>query len=874
MKFRQIRSPQISVDGGWITLAAVPDRGDPEVEVHSTDGKSHHHIPLASDPIFSGDGEWVGAVRPLPAAVVLAPDAEKKTSTLKPGMVLLETGSGKRDTFQRVTGFRFTNDSRWLLIHHFPDTALGSSPLKNTGTGLRLFSLDDTAGRTFNWVTRFEADSMSRFLAMAVSDTSGLKNGVYLLDLTHPGEEALRIWGDSGIWADDLAWNNRTGTLAFLSGEMDAKDQRKGAALYLWTPGSERAEAVLRNADIYPENELAWSKDGRRLFLGTKPESEIVEEEKVRDSVFHLYDTASILNDRGVDVWHWNDPYIIPNQKIRWKREKDRTYQAVFYPENSRLVQLATPEIPEVRMSESSSYLLASTNIPYAKRVTWEGTIRDYYLVDQASGDRRLVVEGQEHSVSLSPDGKYLVYFARGDWYMVESATMETRNLTESLGVTFADEDWDYPASPPDYRTAGWVEGAGSVLIYDKYDIWQFFSNGSEPVCLTEGKGRREHYTFRIYMLERDRPFFEEGEQVWLSATHELKKHTAIYSMHIGEPGVTSLMEDPCKYTLLARAEDSDQLLYTRETYTEFPDLWVAGPRFRDQRRLTRINPQTDDFAWGEAELVEWSSLDGTPLQGVLIRPGNDEPGRQYPVLVYYYRIFSNRLYEFNEVAVNHRPCFPFYASNGYAIFLPDIRFDVGTPGYSATKCLVPGVQKIIDMGIADPEAIALHGHSWSGYQTAFVITQTNLFACAIAGAPVSNMTSAYSGIRWESGLARQFQYEQSQSRIGGSLWEARDKYIENSPVFFADRIQTPLLIQFGDQDGAVPWYQGIELYLAMRRLEKECVFLEYRDEPHHLKKYANKLDYTLKFKAYLDHYLKGAPSPEWLEKGIPYRGD
>jgi dipeptidyl aminopeptidase/acylaminoacyl peptidase len=271
---------------------------------------------------------------------------------------------------------------------------------------------------------------------------------------------------------------------------------------------------------------------------------------------------------------------------------------------------------------------------------------------------------------------------------------------------------------------------------------------------------------------------------------------------------------------------------------------------------------------------VEWKNLDGIPLMGVLIKPGNYQKGKRYPVLVYFYRFFSHRLHEFNQTVINHRPCFPFYASNGYAVFLPDIRFEVGRPGFAATKCLVPGVQKLIDLGVADPKAIALHGHSWSGYQTAFVVTQTDIFKCAIAGAPVSNMTSAYGGIRWGSGRARQFQYEQTQSRIGGSLWEYPERYIENSPVFYADRIQTPLLIMFGDEDGAVPWTQGIELYLAMRRLGKDCIFLQYRGEPHHLQKYANKLDYTLKMKEYLDYHLKGEKPAEWIIKGSPYQGE
>ncbi|MBM2841297.1 MAG: family peptidase, partial [Bacteroidetes bacterium] len=307
------------------------------------------------------------------------------------------------------------------------------------------------------------------------------------------------------------------------------------------------------------------------------------------------------------------------------------------------------------------------------------------------------------------------------------------------------------------------------------------------------------------------------------------------------------------------------------ESYTEFPDIWVSDLNLKSARRISDVNPQMADFAWGSSELVEWNSLDGRPLQGVLVKPGNYEPGKRYPVLVYYYELSSQRLHEFNQVVINHRPCFPFYASNGYAVFLPDVRFELGRPGMSAMKCVVPGVQKLIDMGVADPEAIALHGHSWGGYETAYIITQTNMFACAIAGAPVGNMTSGYSGIRLETGLARQFQYEQEQSRIGGSLWEYPERYIENSPVFHADRIKTPLLIEFGDEDEAVPWQQGIELYLAMRRLGKECVFLQYRGEPHHLKKYPNKLDYSIKFKEFLDHHLKGTPAPEWFLKGIPY---
>src|SRR6266511_1738173 len=158
------------------------------------------------------------------------------------------------------------------------------------------------------------------------------------------------------------------------------------------------------------------------------------------------------------------------------------------------------------------------------------------------------------------------------------------------------------------------------------------------------------------------------------------------------------------------------------------------------------------------------------------------------------------------------------YASDGYLVLLPDIAYQIGAPGQSALKCVLPAVQAVVERGYVNENAIGIQGHSWGGYQIAYMITQTDRFKAAAAGAAVSNMTSAYSGIRWGSGLPRQFQYERTQSRIGGSLWEYPMRYLENSPVFHAHRVQTPLLMINNDEDDAVPWYQGIEFFLALRR--------------------------------------------------------
>ncbi|MDF1574782.1 MAG: prolyl oligopeptidase family serine peptidase [Bacteroidales bacterium] len=884
MKFQQIESPSVSQNGLWVVHAAVPDRGDPRVLVYSSDGQVQYEMAGSKEPLISNDGLWIAAVKAVPASEQML-SAKEKNQGSKTGMLLLNTSTGEEFSYENVKSFTFSNNSRWLIYHHHGKEAEKKEDEKNqkklqAGSTLTILELGKAEGDSIAFVSAFALDSISQHLAYVVADTGQLENGIYSLGLSARSASPLTLYAGSSSWAGELSWNSRTGQLAFLAGVTTDKGKKGETGLYLWRPGAREAERVLSDEELQKEwkiwhsNKLQWSKDGQRLFLGTKPGSEIPEpEEEKPDSLKSLYSSEDILAERTVDVWHWNDPYINTHQKKRWESEKNRTYTGVYYPDEDRFVQLADPKMPDIRIPENPHTALGSSSLPYAKRMTWDGRYSDYYLVNLSSGKKELVLSEQQGSPSLSPDGKYLSWYEDGDWYLMDAHSLESRNLTSELEVPFADEDWDYPEDTPGYGVAGWLDSSEALLLYDKYDIWQFPAVTGSPFCLTGGKGREEKLQFRIRELDLGKTCLESGEQLFLSAYHDLEKYTAVYQMKAGKPGVSPLSVGLKKYNLLAKSKEADLLLFTRQSYTEYPDLWVTDLKFRNPRKLSDLNAQTRGIAWGEAELVEWSSLDGTPLQGILIKPGNYEAGKKYPVLVYYYRFFSNRLYDFNRVELSHRPCFPFYASNGYAIFLPDIRFDIGNPGYSATKCLVPGVQKLIDSGIADPGAICLHGHSWSGYQTAFAITRTDLFTCAIAGAPVANMTSAYSGIRWGSGLARQFQYEKSQSRIGGSLWEARDLYIENSPVFFADRIETPLLIMFGDEDDAVPWYQGIELYLAMRRLEKECHFLQYRDEPHHPRKYANKLDCTLKYKEYLDHYLKGEPAADWILTGVPYKG-
>ncbi|MCU0287711.1 MAG: prolyl oligopeptidase family serine peptidase, partial [Acidobacteria bacterium] len=570
----------------------------------------------------------------------------------------------------------------------------------------------------------------------------------------------------------------------------------------------------------------------------------------------------------------WDDPTIIPQQKKEWDQFRKRIYPAIYHLQSKQFIPLTDKLVPELQIPENPEVALSSSDRPYIIETSWDESHKDYYLTYLNSGYRSKILTRQQFDVSLSPKGEYVVYYKDKHWYLYDVRLKFPRRLTAGIETPFYNEDHDLPGDVPGYGIAGWTENDRSVLIYDKYDIWEFFtgSNTTRVTCLTEGLGRKNKLIFRIQKLDPEAKFFRANEKLLLTAYHDDEKYTAFYRGTAGIPGVEKLIQENKKFTFLKKAKKADRIIFTREDFGEFPDIWLSDLSFKTPAKLTDVNPQRGEFLWGNTELMEWKSLDGTRLQGVIIKPENFDNTRRYPVLVYFYQFFSDRRYEFNEIVINHRPCFPYYTGHGYVIFLPDIRLQVGQPGNSAFACIMPGVQKLIDLGIADPKAIALHGHSWSGYLTAFIVTQTNMFAAAVAGAPVSNMTSAYCGIRWQTGLARQFQYEKGQSRIGKNLWENPELFMENSPVFFAHRIKTPLLIEFGDNDGAVPWYQGIELYLSLRRLGKNCILLEYNEEEHHLVKYPNKLDYTIKMKEFLDHYLKGAPAPDWMTQCVPYR--
>jgi dipeptidyl aminopeptidase/acylaminoacyl peptidase len=884
MKFEELRNPVISGDGAWVAFGVWPERGDGEVRIKEIDGRRAYTIERGERPQLTSDGNWAAALVQPPFVEARNAKNDKPTTDLS----LIYTGDGSEKMFRSVRNFEFSNNSRWLIIHHLRPEELEDHAKKNNyiGAPVTLFRLGTDNALTIDFVNEAAIDSTGEYFVYGVVDTTGESNGFYAIDLRDHLKDPLKILGMKYAYYTNFTWDNPRSRVAFTVTVLDtAKEHRPlDAAIVTWNAFDGEPETIIHPDDIREgyrlrvDNNLRWTRDGERIYFGLMLNDMVLLDEKEEEpdslTLENLYDIDFILKDVDSDVWHWDDPLIKTNERRTWNRHKNHLYTAVYHIEEDRIVQLATVDLPEINTNHNPHTALATSHLPYSKLITWDGRFNDIYAIDITTGERTLLIEKSRFNALLSPGGTYVAYFFDGDWFLYDTRERTRRNLTENIGFPFDNEDHDLPMSPGPYGVAGWTEHDQAVLIYDKYDIWYFNTQTEETFTMTNG--RQKEMIYRIIDRDPDREAFQAGENVLLRMFHDRRKNYGFFRAEIGKAGVMELLGGNLRYDFIQQAANSDRILFTQQRYDMFPNLWVIDDiSFRNPRQITHLHEDlTQRFAWGRAELIEWLNIDGNPVQGVVIYPGNFQEGTRYPVMVYFYERFSQRLHDFNHPYTNHRPVFAQYASDGYIVFLPDIWFDVPIPGYSATKNLVPGVKKLIETGLADPDAIGLHGHSWSGYLTAYVITQTDIFAAAVAGAPVSNMTSAYSGIRGGTGLARQFQYEQAQSRLGVSLWENRAPYIENSPVFYADRITTPLLIQFGDEDEAVPWEQGIELYLALRRLEKEAVFLQYHNEPHHLQKFANRLDYAIKMKEYFDHYLKGTPAPEWITAGVPYTGD
>jgi len=571
------------------------------------------------------------------------------------------------------------------------------------------------------------------------------------------------------------------------------------------------------------------------------------------------------------ELWRWSDT-LIPSQKRSLDGAFANSFKCAFYLFSGKLVRLSYGKGVFLMTDDNSPFGFELDSRPYAFTELWEDPVpKDFYFIDAKSGERKMLFKSFIGSFAVSPLTPHIFTFEPDSraWFVTDLYAGSKRIISDKIPYSVIDEKFDKPQPAGAYGQAGLSLDSRFFIVYDEYDIWALpIKDGSgEAFCITNGYGRKNNVKFKILNLSSTRgqkDGIDLKGDILLEYLNLNNMNSGYYKVRCGNDPAP-LLDGPYKYSFSRRLGDN-YFVVKRESFSEAPDYWLTDKNFKLIRRVSNLNNQLENYRTGNTSLISWKDGAGSTQTGLLYTPEGYDSTKRYPTIVYFYETMSQDANYFYTPAPTTSTINPLmFVSRGYVIFMPDIRYEIGWPGRSCLNIVESGTRYLIDKGIADPSRIGLQGHSWGGYQVAYLITQTDIFTCACSETAVANMTSAYTGLRAGAGKPRMFMYESTQSRIGGSLWERQENYIQNSPLFFLDKVKTPLLSRHSDGDEAVPFSQGLELFLGLKRLGKEVWMFNYKGDGHNIKKREIAVDWTKRMDEYFDYFLMGAPKPKWM---------
>jgi dienelactone hydrolase len=897
-----------SPDGRWLAYAINRSNRNNELRMMKLADATTKVAAFGTQPAFSSDSKWIAYSIGQSEA-----EQEKLRSEQKPvqnKLGLLNLATGETLTFDAIESFAFSPDGTYLALRPYgperPSGAAapaggggrggrGSGPSTESedtpGTTLIVRQLASGRDMTFGNVSQFawQDAERSHVLAMIISAPGKMGNGVHLLD---PEANVLRVLDSSPAIYTGLAWRKDAADLAVLRAKTDDRKDGSTYTLLAWTGlgKTERQRTYDPTTDsTFPAGmrmvsfrRLSWSDDGKVLFLGIAKWDDKVGPaggggrgagapgaSKAAGQPGRGAAASADAEAATVEVWHSKDVFVMPRQKISAAADRRRNMLAAWHLESSKFVQLGK-DLTDEQVSP-----VRHTNLAYVaewSKYAMDRTIgrpaADLYLQDIATGARTKLKDNiNDRYVQAGPSGKYLLFLQDDQYWTVSLATRAITNITKAVPTSFIDKESDQTIKQkPPFGVAGWTKDDAAVLLYDKFDLWQVPADGSKAQRLTDGAA--EQVRHRLVRIDPDEEWIDLGKPVYLSLFGEWTKKSGLGRL---EPagGVTRLVWLDKSVSSLAKAKDANVYAYVSQDFDDSPDIFVGGPDLKDAKQVTTTNPFQNTFAWGRSEVLEYKTDKGRVLQGALYYPAGYEPGRKYPMIVYMYEKLSQNVHRYVVPSDRDYYNIAVFTSQGYFVFEPDIVFTPRQPGVSVVQCVVPGVKRVIQTGMIDPKRVGAVGHSWGGFDAAYLATYTNgVFAAAVAGAPITDLVSYYGDHHWSSGIAETDHIETGQERMEVALYENFQAYVAGSAVFNVHNMTVPLLLEAGDVDGTVAWHQSIELYNIARRAKKNVVMLAYIGEDHGLRQKKNQTDYQRRILAWFGHYLKDEPAETWITNG------
>jgi dipeptidyl aminopeptidase/acylaminoacyl peptidase len=908
-KWETLGAGVLSPDGKWVAYDFRRGNGSSELRYRAVGVELEAAVRFATNPQFTSNSRWLlytvlpdtagGAGRGGRGAAAGRGGggggggaARGATPALPPNrnkVAAVDLQSGATATFDDVQSYSLSSDGSHVALRRYATQG-------HRGADVIVRDLDAGTELSFGNVAESSWNDDGSQLAMIIDVEGKTGNGVQLLD-THTG--AIRSLDASTNQYSGLAWRAKSNDLAAMRSRVDSAFVDTSYAVLAWkNPAQQQAKTVydfstdgsfpagLRVASYRaPE----WSEDGSTLFFGAA-----LREPKVTPERRAPGEPAPAR----VQVWHWKDLRQFHQQQVQSAQDRQRTTPLAWHVGSTSAVRLSDDPYEQVQLADNETVAIAYDETPYVREVMSGRAVRDAYTVDPSTGKRAKILTKSAFTVTLSPSGRHALYQEGTHWWSLDIATGARANLTGKIKSVFVNAEDDHPVPQRRaYGVAGFTTGEQSAIVYDRFDLWQVNLDGSNPVRLTRGKedstvyrcasegggggrgGRGGRGGFgggarsAPCSLDGEGRAIDTSKPLMLTATGEYNKKSGYATLTVGQPAQRLVWLDK-SVTNLRKAEHADVYLFEQQTYSESPNYYVAGPTLRDAKAVSHTNAFQGEYAWGKQELMDYTNKRGDKLQMMLTYPADYQPGRKYPMVVYYYEKLSQGFHQY--VVPSDRATYntSVFSQNGYFVLRPDILFQARNAGYSGLDCVTSAVRTVEGrVADIDPKRVGNMGHSWGGYQSAFyAVHNPGIFAATIAGAPLTDLISFYGYTSGNSGLAETGHFETGQERMGVSLWEDPQAYIRNSTVFAMDSLKTPLLLEEGDADGNVNPFQSEEVYNFGRRLGKNVVYLVYEQENHGVARPESQMDYARRQLEWFGHYLKGDPAQTWITEGESYQ--
>ena len=893
--WQSIGERMISNNGKWVVYTICPQDGDTTLVIQQADSKYKKEIERGFNAVISEDDRFViFRIKPYQKDLREARIKNKKREDFpKDSLGIVELGKEEVRKISKVRSYKVPEKAAGWLAYWMEKSK--DAATTDDGGDLVLKNLNTGEDKTFTLVSEylFDKNGTKLLLETGKNAKDSLSKAYVLLYHLKTGKTDTLNRGGNDFRG--FVFDENGSQLAFVA-EREAEPKALQKFYKLWYYKDARPDDPIGrgmdSAAVFAEKNsvgmklgmtisengtLGFSKSGKRLFFG----SSMIQPPK---------DTTLVEADLvKIDIWHYNDDYLQTQQLVQLNNEMRRSYLTVYDIEKRSIKQLGSAEIPQIMQTNEGDgdTFVGITDVGKRIEGQWSGqTKKDIFIISVADGSKKMVKQNLHGQAYPSSTGKYVLWYDRpAKNYFIWDGTA-VKNISSKITVPLWNEEFDMPDSPNPYGFMGWHDGDSAVYIYDKNDIWKVDVAGKTlPKNITMGTGRKNSTTFRYVQLDADKRSFS-NEAVLVRVFNNKTKEANLATVKTsGEVTDVKMADKKVSFGQIMAADKNlnGSWIYTKENFTNSPDLYYAAAApngnialekniVAAETKLSSLNPQQKDYNWGTSELVKWTTFNGKSSEGLLFKPENFDPNKKYPMVIYFYEKLSNNLHDYVDPAPTRSAInTSFFVSNGYLVFHPNISYGTGHPGKDAYDFIVSGAKSLIaKYKWVDANKIGIGGHSWGGYQVAYLITKTNMFKAAWAGAPVINMTSAYGGIRYGTGISRQFQYERTQTRIGKNLWEGLPLYMESSPLFTLNKVSTPVAILHNDNDDAVPYTQGIEMFTALRRLGKKAWLINYNGEPHGVVQRKNRKDLSMRFEQFFGWLLKDDKPAKWLSDGIP----